>query len=90
MTVISIADPDPGSGAFLTPVFGMGKKSRSGFGMNIPDHISESSVTILKFFEEDADPDPGIFLILDPGWKKIRFRDKHPGSGTLSVIACTN
>jgi hypothetical protein len=25
---------DPGSG--------MGKKSRSGFGMNIPDHISES------------------------------------------------
>jgi hypothetical protein len=31
---------DPGSGAFLTPGSGMGKKS--GFGMNNPDHISES------------------------------------------------
>jgi hypothetical protein len=48
---------DPGSG--------MGKKSRSGSGMNIPDHISESLETflgynrVLKFFEADADP--GIF-----------------------------
>jgi hypothetical protein len=31
---------DPGSGAFLTPGSGMGKKSRSGSGMNNPDHIS--------------------------------------------------
>jgi hypothetical protein len=42
----------------------MGKKSRSGSGMNIPDHISESLETvfwaeILKFFA--ADPNPGIF-----------------------------
>ncbi len=34
----SVADPDPGSGAFLTP--GMGKKSGSGSGMNNQDHIS--------------------------------------------------
>jgi hypothetical protein len=39
----------------------MGKKSRTGSGMNIRDHISESLVTIfwvkiLKFF--DVDPDP--------------------------------
>jgi hypothetical protein len=38
--------------------------------MNIPDHISESLETIfgLKYFDtdEDADPDPGIFLTLDP------------------------
>jgi hypothetical protein len=39
----------------------MGKKSRSGSGMNMPDHISESLETIfwvkiLKFFDEDADP----------------------------------
>jgi hypothetical protein len=38
----------------------MGKKSRSGSGMNIPDHLSESQkpflgLKILKFF--DADPD---------------------------------
>jgi hypothetical protein len=33
----SVADPDPDSGAFLTPGSGMGKKS--GSGMNNPDHI---------------------------------------------------
>jgi hypothetical protein len=39
----SVADPDPGSGAFLTSGSGceVGKKSRSGSGMNIQDHISE-------------------------------------------------
>ncbi len=51
---------DPGSGGFLTSGSGMGKKSRSGSWMNIPDSISESLetvfwVTILKFF--DADPE---------------------------------
>jgi hypothetical protein len=61
----SVADPDPGSDAFLTlyPGSGMGKKSRSGSGMNIPNHISDSLKTIiwvkkLKFF--DADPVSGI------------------------------
>jgi hypothetical protein len=50
--------------------------------MNIPNHISESLETIfwikiLKFF--DADPDQGSEIIstLDPGWKKIRIRDKN-------------
>jgi hypothetical protein len=41
-----LRDPDPGSGAFLTPGSGMGKKSRSGSGMNIPDQISESLETM--------------------------------------------
>ncbi len=48
----------------------MGKKSKSGYGMNIPDHISEGLETvfwvklkILKFF--DADPGSGIFLTMD-------------------------
>jgi hypothetical protein len=50
--------------AFLTLGPGMGKKSRSGSGMNNPDHISESLKTIfwfkiLKFF--DAGPE----------WKKF-------------------
>jgi hypothetical protein len=35
-------------------------------------------VKILKFLEEDADPDPGPWI-----------RDKYPGSATLSVIAGT-
>jgi hypothetical protein len=46
----------------------MGKKSRSGSGMNIPDHISESLetiFTILKFF--DVDPGSGKIRIRDPG-----------------------
>ncbi len=42
----SVADPDPGSGAFLTPGSGTGKKSRSGSGMNNPYNISESLETI--------------------------------------------
>jgi hypothetical protein len=49
----------------------MSKKSRSGFEINIPDHISESletiGLTIFKFF--DADADPGFFLTLESGWK---------------------
>jgi hypothetical protein len=31
----SVADPDPVSGAFLTPGSGMGKKTGPGSGMNI-------------------------------------------------------
>jgi hypothetical protein len=46
----------------------MGKKSKSGSGLNIPDHISESLETIFWVKNTAADPDPGsgIFLILDP------------------------
>jgi hypothetical protein len=36
LVISSVADQDPGSGAFLTP----------GSGINIKDHISESFVTI--------------------------------------------
>jgi hypothetical protein len=39
----SVADPDPGSGAFLIPGSGIGKKSGSESGINNLDHISESS-----------------------------------------------
>jgi hypothetical protein len=38
---ISAADQDPGCGAFLTPGSGIGKKSRSGSGLKILDHILE-------------------------------------------------
>jgi hypothetical protein len=54
------------------------KKSGSRFGMNNPDHISESLETIfwvkiLKFF--DADPGSGMkrIRIRDPVWKKTRI-----------------
>ncbi len=42
IAVSSVADLDTGSGAFMTPVSGMGKKPGSRSGMNNPDHISES------------------------------------------------
>jgi len=42
--VSSVADPE--FGAFLTPGSGMGKKSRSGSEMNIPDDVSKSLETI--------------------------------------------
>jgi hypothetical protein len=46
--ILSSTVADPGSGAFLILDLrsGMGKKSRSGSGMNLLDHISESSETI--------------------------------------------
>jgi hypothetical protein len=52
--MISVADPDPGSGAFLTP--------GSGSGMKILDHFPRAytqffGLKILKFF----DADPGSF-----------------------------
>jgi hypothetical protein len=65
----------------------MGKKSRSGSGLNILDHLSESletifRVEILKFFDANLDLGSGIFLIwIREG--KIRIRDKHPGFVTL-------
>jgi hypothetical protein len=48
----------------------MGKKSISGSGMNILDHIPKSLETIfwvkiLKFY--DADADPGSVNLFDPG-----------------------
>jgi hypothetical protein len=68
----------------------MGKKSRSGSGMNIPDDTSNSLETIfgLKYLNNfDVDPDPGssIFMTMDPGTGRKTcgsgIRDKHPGSG---------
>jgi hypothetical protein len=44
---ISVADPDPGSGAFLTPGSRMSKKSRFVSGMHFPNHITESLEAIL-------------------------------------------
>ena len=68
----SVAYPDLGPGAFLTPGSGMNKKkSRSGSeDRDIPDHISENLETffglkILKLFDADKDPGSEIFLTLD-------------------------
>jgi hypothetical protein len=44
----SVANPDPGSGAFLTPGSGMGKKSGSESGMNNQDLISEILETTFR------------------------------------------
>jgi hypothetical protein len=53
--------------------------------MNISDYISGSLETtfwvkILKFFDTDADPDPGSANLFDSGFG---IRDKHPRSATL-------
>jgi hypothetical protein len=80
---------ESGSGAFLASGSGMGKNPAPdpGSGLNIQDHFSESLETflglkILKFFDEDPDPESGIFLtwIWDPGSK---IRDNHFRSATL-------
>ncbi len=66
--MLRIPDRDPKLFWPLDLGFGMGKKSGSGSGMNNPDHVSESLVTIfwvkiLKFFVADPGsriniPDP--------------------------------
>jgi hypothetical protein len=60
---------------------GMGKKSRSGSGMNIPDHVAESAETLFRVEFFDADPDPRTF------WALIRVgKNSDPGSGINITI----
>ncbi len=60
---VKITVADPGSGAFLTPGYGIGKKSRY---FRLPGACKQlSGFKILKFFE--ADPDPGSVAFLTPG-----------------------
>jgi hypothetical protein len=85
----SVADPNLGSSAFLTPGSWLGKKSRSGSGMNIPDHISESLETIfwvkiLEIFDANADPPSGNLFGPGSGMDKIWIRD--PQHCSVSVI----
>jgi hypothetical protein len=54
----------------------MGKKSRSGSGMNIPEHISESleaifELKILKFFDADADSGYGYIFVMYSQWGRF-------------------
>jgi hypothetical protein len=81
----SVADPDPESGAVLTPGSGMGKKQDpvSGSGMINPDHTGISGSLDqffgLKYLNYLMDT---VSWIRDPGWKtfgsgmeNIRIRD---------------
>jgi hypothetical protein len=62
----------------------MGKKSRSGSGMNHPgSDFRELSVKTLKLFDADADPWIRNLYDAGSGMENIRIRDKHPGSATL-------
>jgi hypothetical protein len=69
----------------------MSKKSRSGSGMNIPNHISEVEtifwVKVLKLFAADADPGSGNLFDPVSGMEKLEsgIRDEHPGSATLGL-----
>jgi hypothetical protein len=40
--------------------------------------------TTKKVIKEMFSPSSLLLLLWDPGWIKIRIRDKHPGSATLS------
>ncbi len=86
---------DPGSGAFLTP--GSGIRD----GLNQDPDISESlekyfqsrgghhcceRLKILKIF--DADPGSGIFLTLDPGWKRFGSGINIPYQQHCPVETC--
>ena len=85
----SVADPDPGLGAFLSPGSEIrdGRKSASGSG--IRDEQPGSYFLELRnfFFAFFGVWGSGMetVRIRDPGWKKVgsEIRDKHPGSATL-------
>jgi hypothetical protein len=85
-TFSSVADPDPGSGAFSTPGSGIraGKKSRSrirdpgsGSGMNIPDLIFDNLLSVfwVQILLSESDSGSCQPWIRDLGWKKL-----DPGS----------
>ncbi len=84
----SLADPNPASGAYLTPpgrVNNQDPNRGSGSEMNIPNHIFATLnrnnfwLKILKFLI--ADPDPGSGNIFDPGSGNIF----DPGSGMEKI-----
>jgi hypothetical protein len=71
-------------------------EKKSGSGMNIPDHFSESleadfGFKIHKFFDADLDPGSGTMSFVNPASeirdRKNRIRDKHPGS---TILKCWN
>jgi hypothetical protein len=81
---VSVVDPDPGLGAFLTPGSGIrdGRKSASGSGirdeqpgsyfLELRNHFfAFLGVKILKFFDEDPGSGMETVRIRDPGWKKV-------------------
>jgi hypothetical protein len=91
----SVADPDPETGAFLTPESGMGKKSGSGsriwdeqprsYFLELRNHFfGLKYLNSLMRIRDGKNSDPGS------GMEKSRIRDKHPRSATLctSLFNC--
>jgi hypothetical protein len=93
----SVADLDPGLGAFLTPGSGIrnGRKSASGSGireeqpgsyfLELRNHffafLGLKYLNSLMRIRDGDSSDPGS------GMEKSRIRDKHPGSATLKESA---
>jgi hypothetical protein len=71
--VVATSVADPGSGAFLTSESSFVKFVATKNGLKKKNF---HPCLLLLFL------DPGS-EIRDPGWVKIRIRDKHPGSATL-------
>jgi hypothetical protein len=82
IVVSCVADPDPESGAFLTPESGI----RGGGGESGPKIRNEHflGVTTLKIFVADLDQGSVVFYP-ESGMKKLESRDIHPRSATLIV-----
>ncbi len=77
----SVAEPDPGSGAFLTSGSGIRdpwwvKNQDPGWTTRIIFPRASKQFFVLKYLIS-------LTWIRDPGWKKIRIRDKHPESAAL-------
>ncbi len=82
--VPSVAVRDPVPFWPLDPGSRMGKKLRSGSGLNILDHISESLETIFwvkqKLFDTDADPEFRNLFDPETGIRDTGWKNSNPGS----------
>jgi hypothetical protein len=79
---LSVADPDSGSGAFLTPGSGIQDEQPGSYFLEL-----KKTFFGLKYFNS-------LLWIRDPEWKKfgswmekIRIRDEHPGSAALVKLS---
>jgi hypothetical protein len=88
MEISSVADPDPGSGAFLTPGSGMVKNIRirirdeqpGSYFRELRNHFfGLKYINSLMQIRDGKNSDPGSRM------EKIRIRDNHPRSATLDI-----
>jgi hypothetical protein len=77
--VSSVADPDPGSGAFLPPGSGVRDGAMVGFGSGIRDKQTKFVNSLYTKIGRIRDPVLFYPTDPDPGWRNGRIRIRDSG-----------